>query len=281
VKVLVTGATGFVGRHVVDGLLKHGHSVVATARSIQKAQKMPWIKAVIFTECDLHRDFSTLLSLNPRVDVLIHLAWPGLPNYRDSFHIDENLPAALRFLEAAVASGIPHLAVAGTCLEYGMQSGPLSEEMTTAPTTPYGFAKDSLRKSLQLLQQRQPFTLQWIRLFYMFGEGQDSRSLLPQLDRAIDEGQPAFSMSAGDQLRDYMSVREVAANFVRLIENPDCNGVINCCSGNPISVRQLVERRCQERGSDIRLDRGVFPYPDYEPLAFWGVPEKLRSLAGG
>jgi dTDP-6-deoxy-L-talose 4-dehydrogenase (NAD+) len=208
----------------------------------------------------------------------VHLAWPGLPNYKDFFHIGKNLPADLAFLQAAVKAGVSHLVVAGTCLEYGMQYGPLSEETETSPTTPYGFAKDSLRKALQLLQQEQPFTLQWMRLFYMYGEGQNSKSLLAQLDQAIEQGEPVFNMSRGDQLRDYLPIQRVATNFVLAVEHPEITGVINCCSGQPVSVLDLVQQRCLEKNSGIKLNRGFYPYPDYEPLAFWGVPGKLALM---
>nr|WP_249794624.1 NAD(P)-dependent oxidoreductase [Bradyrhizobium sp. Oc8] len=276
---MVTGATGFVGRHVVSALLAKGHSVTAVARNADKARSMPWFTRVHFVSCDLHGDFRPLLSEDLRPAALIHLAWPGLPNYRDFFHLGRNLPADLAFLEAAVDAGVSQIMVAGTCLEYGMQYGPLTERAATAPITTYGFAKDSLRKSLQFLQQKKPFILQWMRLFYMYGEGQSPKSLLAQLDRAIDERAPLFRMSAGDQLRDYLPVEEVAANFVLALENSEaCNGVINCCSGKPISVLDLVLQRCQARASDIELQRGYYAYPDYEPLAFWGAPSKLNDL---
>jgi nucleoside-diphosphate-sugar epimerase len=277
-RVMVTGATGFVGRHVVNALLAHGHSIVAIARDLKRAQEMPWFDRVEFIQCDLHESFQPLLQPECLPDAIVHLAWPGLPNYRDFFHISKNLPADLAFLEAAVKSGVPHMLVAGTCLEYGMQYGPLTEAMETTPTTPYGFAKDALRKALQLLQRERPFTLQWMRLFYMYGEGQNKNSLLTQLDRAIDEGQPVFNMSAGDQLRDYLTIREVAENFCLALENPHCEGVINCCSGRPISVLDLVKQRSDAKASNIKINRGYYPYPDYEPLAFWGVPSKLTIL---
>ena len=275
---MVTGATGFVGRHVVNSLLAHGHSVVAIARDLERAQEMPWFDRLEFIQCDLHASFQPLLKPACLPDAIVHLSWPGLPNYRDFFHISKNLPADLAFLEAAVKSGVPHILVAGTCLEYGMQYGPLTEEMETTPTTPYGFAKDALRKALQLLQRERPFTLQWMRLFYMYGEGQNPNSLLAQLDRAIDKGQATFNMSKGDQLRDYLPIQEIALNFVRALENPQCDGVINCCSGRPVSVFDLVKQRFREKGSAIHLNRGFYPYPDYEPLAFWGVPSKLMML---
>lgn len=277
-RVMVTGATGFVGRHVVNELLARGHSVVAIARDIKRAREMSWFDRIEFIQCDLHEDFQPLFQSGHLPNVIVHLAWPGLPNYRDFFHISKNLPADLAFLEAAVKLGVPHLLVAGTCLEYGMQYGPLTEEMETRPTTPYGLAKDMLRKALQLLQKESPFTFQWMRLFYMYGQGQNRNSLLAQLDRSIDEGQPVFNMSMGDQLRDYSPIQKVAENFVLALESPRIEGVINCCSGKPISVLDLVQQRCQEKTSDIRLNRGHYPYSDYEPMAFWGVPAKLDSL---
>lgn len=274
-KVMITGATGFVGRHVVRQVLEKGYSVVAIARDAARIREMPWAGEVEFIQCDLHQNFHSIFKAGSVPDALVHLAWPGLPNYSDFFHISQNLPSDLRFLEFAVNAGVKQLMVAGTCLEYGMQYGPLTEEMETRPTTPYGFAKDVLRKSLQLLQQESSFTLQWMRLFYMYGEGQNPNSLLAQLDRAIDEGKPVFNMSEGDQLRDYMPVTQVADIFVRALESPQCDGVINCCSGKPISVFDLVSQRCKARASTIQLNRGYYPYPDYEPLAFWGISSKL------
>ena len=270
--VLVTGATGFVGRHVVAALVAKGHEVTAMARTTAKARALPWFGQVRFVEGDAYRDFERLLPASPRPEVFVHLAWPGLPNYKDAFHLEENLPAELRMLRHVVSSGVPRIVVAGTCLEYGMKFGPLAASDETRPVTPYGLAKDTLRKALEMLQSATPFTLQWVRLFYMYGPGQNPGSLLSQLDRAIDEGRAQFDMSPGDQLRDYLPIAEVASQFVEVIEHPEIRGVVNCCSGRPVSVRELVERRCAERGSSIRLNRGHYPYPDYEPLAFWGVP---------
>lgn len=276
-KVMVTGATGFVGRHVVNQLLARGHSVIAVARDTKRASEMHWPESVEFMQCDLHENFQPLFQVECVPDAIVHLAWPGLPNYKDFCHISNSLPADLAFLKAAVKAGVSQLMVAGTCLEYGMQYGPLREEMETKPSTPYGFAKDALRKALQLLQREIPFTLQWMRLFYMYGEGQNRNSLLAQLDNAIDEGLPVFNMSPGDQLRDYLPIQKVAEYFVGVLENTDCQGVINCCSGKPVSVFDLVEQRRKAKASNIKLNRGYYPYPDYEPLAFWGVPSKLWS----
>jgi dTDP-6-deoxy-L-talose 4-dehydrogenase (NAD+) len=79
-------------------------------------------------------------------------------------------------------------------------------------------------------------------------------------------------------LRDYLPIQKVAESFALVLDNPQCDGVINCCSGTPISVFDIVGQRCQAKASNIELNRGHYPYPDYEPLAFWGVPSKLDAL---
>lgn len=270
--VLVTGATGFLGRHVVAELLAGGHAVTAAARHAERARALSWFGRVRFVECDVHRDPGSLFVSTPPPDVLVHLAWPGLPNYKDLFHLDVNLPGDLRLLRRAVDAGVGRLVVAGTCLEYGLQSGPLAAATETRPVTPYGLAKDTLRRALEIMRRSIPFELQWVRLFYMHGEGQNPGSLLAQLDRAIDEGRGTFDMSRGDQLRDYLPVAEVARCFRKVVENAAIRGVVNCCSGRPISVAELVERRLAERGVKMRLNRGRYPVPDYEPHAFWGIP---------
>ena len=97
------------------------------------------------------------------------------------------------------------------------------------------------------------------------------------LDRAIDRGDESFNMSGGEQLRDYLPVAEVAARLVTLVEHSDLSGTINICSGTPISVRRLVENRIAERNANITLNLGHYPYPDYEPMEFWGNPSKFLT----
>jgi len=277
-RIMVTGATGFIGRHLVKKLLQNGHQVIVVARNLKRAEEFEWLDEVSFIQADLYLDYWPVIKKIDMVDTLIHLAWPGLPNYQGNFHIFQNLILDLAFLKASLESGLSHLVVAGTCLEYGLQSGALTEDMDTHPITAYGFAKDSLRKSLQFFQKEHDFTLQWIRLFYMYGEGQSPKSLLAQLDKAIDEKRQSFDMSIGTQLRDYLSIESVVKRICAVVENSAISGVINCSSGLPISVLDLVRSRCQQRSSDIRLNIGHYPLPNYEPVEFWGVPDKLNLL---
>lgn len=277
-KVLVTGAAGFIGHHVVARLLERGHEVIAVGRDESKARNFAWFDRVRFIACDIHGPIDSPAERFGRPEAVMHLAWPGLPNYGSLFHYEKTLPADYRFLKALVQGGVGHLLVTGTCFEYGMQSGALAEDLPTAPANPYALSKDTLRKQLQSLRQRHAFTLQWARLFYMYGEGQNPNSLLAQLDRAIDGGEAVFNMSGGEQLRDYLPVEEVASRSVTLLEHPGCDGVVNICSGEPISVRRLAERHLADRGAKIRLNLGHYPYSSDEPMAFWGDASRLATI---
>lgn len=279
-KVLVTGATGFVGRHLVAALLSRGCTVRAVARDAQKAAGMPWINDVEFVSADIHAADLDIGALTEGVDALAHLAWPGLPNYRALFHFEHNLMADYRFIKGAVEAGVKQVLVTGTCFEYGMQSGPLSEQSDAQPANPYGLAKHTLHLFLQNLQQEHPFTLQWARLFYLHGAGQNPNSLLAALDRAIDAGDATFNMSAGEQLRDFLAIETAAGHLAAILYQRDFDGTINCASGQPVSVRALVEQRVRERGATIGLNLGHYPYPTHEPLAFWAVTERLQQLLG-
>jgi dTDP-6-deoxy-L-talose 4-dehydrogenase (NAD+) len=280
VKVLVTGATGFVGRHLVAQLLARGDDVRAVARKAQTAQDMPWINDVEFVSADIHAADLEVGALTDGIDALAHLAWPGLPNYRALFHFEHNLMADYRFIKSAVEAGVKQVLVTGTCFEYGMQSGPLSESTEPRPSNPYGLAKHTLHLFLQNLQQEHPFTLQWARLFYLHGAGQNPNSLLAALDRAIDAGEQSFDMSAGEQLRDFLSIETAAGYLAAIVHQRDFDGVINCASGQPVSVRTLVEQRLRERGATLNLNLGHYPYPSHEPMAFWAVTERLQQLLG-
>ena len=136
-----------------------------------------------------------------------------------------------RFLKNMIAGGLRSLTVAGTCYEYGLASGCLAEDAAPAPTTCYAVAKNALRVFLEALKKRYPFQLTWCRLFFLYGEGQHPKALIPQVDRALAAGQESFDMSGGEQLRDYLPVEE-ASRILALIAMQDRHdGIVNICSG--------------------------------------------------
>lgn len=277
-RVIVTGATGFIGSHVIEAALAQGLMVTAVGRDRSKALSSSWLNSVRFVTADLHS-----ATFDPRdlgaADAMIHLAWPGLPDYRDTAHLERHLPDDMRFIEKMLATGVRKLVITGTCLEYGIKYGPLPESTPTSPELPYAIAKDKLRTWIHDLTPS-GVTVIWARLFYMYGPGQSSRSILQQLDSAIKRGDSKFPMSPGEQLRDYLPVEEVARRLVRLIGGRGPAGVYNICSGVPISIRRLVEQRISKQGASIELELGSLPYPDYEPVAFWGDGSKFEREFG-
>lgn len=279
-KILVTGATGFIGQYIVRQLLVDGHTVVATGTSQVKASQVDWFDQVTFVEYNLPvvGDNQNLYDYFDQPDALIHLAWQGLPNYKATFHFEQNLFPQYLFLKNLIHNGLRDITVTGTCFEYGMQNGCLSENQLTMPTNPYALAKDTLRKMLQALQTEQGFSLKWARLFYMYGAGQNPNSIIPLLERAIEQGETVFNMSGGEQLRDYLPIKDVATYLCQIATQTNVAGIINCCSGQPMSIRRFVENYLHTRNATISLNLGHYPYPDYEPMAFWGNNQKLLSL---
>lgn len=279
-KILVTGASGFIGRHVVKALISRGHQVTAVDIDETKARQMPWFEQCRFVTCDVYKSIPNIREIFGEAEAVIHLVWPGLPNYKSLFHYEINLPADYKFLKSLVTNGYSQILVAGTCFEYGMKNGCLSEEMVTNPNNSYALAKDTLRKFLEMLSRVHPFQLQWARLFYLYGEGQNPNSILAQLQQAINRGDEVFNMSGGEQLRDYLPVEKAAEYIVRVVENREFSGIVNICSGHPISVRNLVENYLVSQGKTMRLNLGYYPYPDYEPMAFWGDTKLLNKVIG-
>jgi dTDP-6-deoxy-L-talose 4-dehydrogenase (NAD+) len=272
-KILVTGANGFVGRHVLNALRSMPHEIIATSRNEKCV-----LENVPFLACDLNVENNDFYELFGKPDAVIHLAWQGLPHYEELFHIERNLWTNYRFLKQMIESGTRKISVIGTCFEYGLQEGCLSEDLPANPNTVYGIAKNMLRIFLEQLQKKIPFDFKWIRLFYLYGEGQNKNSILEQLKSATKRGDKIFNMSGGEQLRDYLPVETVAENIVKISLQNRIQGVINNCSGNPVSIRRLVEESLQKTGTKIELNLGYYPYTTYEPFAFWGNPQKLESI---
>lgn len=276
-RLAVTGASGFLGRHVLPALSRTNAEVVAHARTLRPdhvaSPRLRWTGFDVAAPGDA---FDRL----GHPDIVIHLAWAGLPNYLSPTHVEAELPAQTRFLRGLVVSGLKRLVVAGTCFEYGMQSGCLREDTAASPSNPYGTAKDRLRQELEQLRETFPFDLRWLRLFYLYGSGQGPASLYSQFTAAVARGDKRFDMSPGDQVRDFMAVEEAASAIVAVAMAPQAPVILNVCSGTPVTIRSLVEKWRADSAADIELNPGVFPYPAYEPFAFWGDNGRLRALLG-
>ena len=272
--IAVTGASGFVGRHLVRALALGDETVVAISRRSMSNLPAGVRHVVLDLTIATADDYARIGS----PDILVHLAWNGLPNYLARHHFEDELPTQYRFLRAMVDAGLPAMLVTGTCYEYGMVDGALSEDRIPLPANPYGYAKDALHRQLRFLQTDQPFALTWARLFYMWGEGQAAGSLYPLLRAAVDRDDTRFPMSKGEQLRDYLPVETVARILAALARRRGDDGAVNISSGTPVSIRTLVEAWIADARWRIVPEFGCYPYPTYEPLAFWGSAAKRRTL---
>lgn len=274
--ILISGATGFIGRHVIHALKAsaNGCRLIATGRNEERLKAL----GIEYVVHDIAGPNKACFDRLGQPDDLIHLAWDGLPNYQKRYHIDNHMMDHYLFLYKMLQHGLKRLTVAGTCFEYGLQSGCLKESSETIPRTIYGVAKDGLRRMLETLQSHYTFKLKWLRLFYTYGPGQMETSLLAQLNAAIDRGDTAFNMSPGDQLRDYMPVEEMARCITQIAIEKQFNGVCNVCSGRPVTIAHLVQDTIHRTGANMKMNLGYYPYSDYEPMAFWGDPACMRYL---
>jgi nucleoside-diphosphate-sugar epimerase len=279
-KVLITGATGFIGNYVITELLKKNIEVIATSTNIERAKNFDWFSNVNYIPFNLKELDSSVnyVEYFNYPDILIHLAWEGLPNYKAAFHIEENLPRHFSFLKNFIKNGLQNITITGTCFEYGIKEGCLSEEMDCEPANAYAIAKNELRIALEKLQKGFNFDFKWIRLFYMYGKGQSANSLFSQLDKALENNDTVFNMSGGEQERDYLKVEQVANHIVAISLQKEVNGVINCCSGVPVKIKDFVAAYLNKKNRKIALNLGFYPYTDYEPMKFWGDRNKLNSI---
>lgn len=279
-KVLVTGATGFIGNYVINELLNKGIAVIATSSLLPKASTAEWFDKVSYIpfNFDDFNEKENYFKYFDQPDILIHLAWEGLPNYKEDFHLTKNLPLQKEFLKNLVHNGLRDLTVTGTCFEYGMKEGCLVETMVCEPANPYAIAKDALRNAIEDLAKAYKGNFKWARLFYMYGKGQSPKSLISQLEKALEKGDAVFNMSGGEQVRDFLPVEKVATYIVAIATQQRVTGIINCCSGQPISVKNFVQQYLKKENKSIQLNLGYYPYADYEPMGFWGDDKKLKTI---
>ena len=276
-KIAITGATGFIGQHVRNVLAKTDNDVVLVVRHVERVGDKSAREEIV--AADLSQARTDWFELFGRPDVVLHLAWGGLPNYMDDYHVDVELPTQLRFLTALINSGLKKLVVTGTCYEYGISRGALSEDQETNPNTPYGIAKDRLRKELFELRSTQHFDLTWARIFYPYGEGQSESSIYSQLTRAISDNEKEFAIGSGTQMLDFIQVTTVAKALLAFVTEIKGIGLINVGSGDPQTVIEFVERLISRFESNIVPKVGVINDREYESISFWSDNNLLDSLA--
>ena len=271
-RVLVTGANGYMGSHVVKELLDRGHEVLALDINYANVDQ----RAVLL-EGDLFSGSETIYKELMEPEVCIHLAWRnGFVHNADS-HILE-LPQHYLFLKNMIQGGLRHLIVMGTMHEIGYWEGAIDETTPANPQSLYGIAKNALRQLVTELASHNDVCLQWLRGYYILGDDLKNNSIFSKLLKAAIDGQKTFPFTTGKNLYDFISVEELARQIVAVSEQTEVKGIINCCTGKPVSLADRVEQFIKDNHLDISLEYGAFPDREYDSPGVWGNPEKIQKI---
>ena len=275
--VLVTGAGGYIGRHVVTALLDRGARVVA----VDRAARVPGgsrvdPRATVLGVDIFDADEASYEALHSP-DVVVHLAWEAGFHHGSPAHMSR-LSDHYRFLTRLVAEGASHLTVAGTMHEIGYHEGEIDADTPTHPQTLYGIAKNALREALEVELRGGPVTFQWLRCFYIYGDDEANSSIFAKIAQAAERGDTTFPFTTGANKFDFIEVDELAAQIAAVAMQTEETGIINCCSGTPESLAHRAESFIAERGYDIRLEYGAFPDRPFESPATWGNADVIRRI---
>jgi nucleoside-diphosphate-sugar epimerase len=276
-RVLVTGATGCVGRHILPLLVERGWDVVAV-RSRRAAAEVPgvqWVHGDLLDQGDIRR-----IVESARASHMLHLAWYIAPGKWAA--APENflwVRAGLDLAMAFKSAGGRRMVTAGSCLEYDWNAGVCVENTTPlAPHTTYGTCKHALQVLTSALISESGTSSAWGRIFFLYGPYEHPDRLVASVVRSVLAGQPAKT-SHGLQVRDYLYVSDVADAFVRLLES-EVTGPVNIASGVPITLKEIVTRIGELTGRSDLIQIGAIPAASTDtPLVVGDVSRLSSSLA--
>lgn len=270
-KILVTGANGYLGQGIVRSILNNGHCVVATDFNTQFVDERAERIACNLFEVDNPYSFFG------EPDVLLHLAWrDGFVHY-SSAHI-EDLPKHYAFIKKMVDGGIQQVAVMGSMHEIGFFEGSINESTPCHPSTPYGIGKNALRDLTQMICKQKNIVFQWLRGYYIVGNSKFGSSIFSKITAAVDEGKTEFPFTLGQNQYDFIDYPDFCAQVAAVVGQKNEQGIINICSGKPEKLADRVERFIKENDYRIKLRYGAFPDRPYDSKAIWGNDTKIRKI---
>lgn len=270
-KILVTGANGYLGNGIVTELLKLDHEVVATDIQTQQIDlKSHIVQADLFSVENPYEFFG-------KPDVLVHLAWRDGFVHNSVAHL-EDLTNHMLFIKKFFESSIKKVVVMGSMHEVGFFEGSINENTSTNPMSYYGLAKDSLRKFVSQMSDSTGITSQWLRAFYIVGNTKNGNSIFSKIVSAEEEGQEKFPFTTGINQYDFLDYKDFCKKVALTISQDEIIGVINICSGQPMKLSERVESFIEENHFKIKLEYGAFPDRKYDSKAIWGNNTKINNI---
>lgn len=269
-KVVVTGASGYIGRHVVDALIKMHHEVIAVDminKGINTDAK--FLSLDIFSD-DIYNKLG-------RPDACIHMAWKDGFNHVSDAHMGM-LSQHYAFIKNMIDGGVKYLSVMGTMHEIGYYEGCVDENTPTNPLSMYGIAKNALRQSSLLLAEKSNTALMWLRAYYILGDDSNNNSIFSKITQMEHEGKASFPFVSGKNKYDFINVDELAKQIAVASTQSEVTGIINCCSGKPVSLADKVNEFIEKNHFSIRPDYGKFPERPYDSPAIWGDNAKINLI---
>jgi nucleoside-diphosphate-sugar epimerase len=278
-KILVTGAGGFIGQHLLRLLVEAGLEVHALYRTPPRDSVVSrGASRYVIDLLTQHGELDSLLKRLRPTD-LLHLAWYARPeDYWTSRENFQWVAGSMDLVQRFVGSGGRRIVIAGTCAEYDWRYGFCSETLTPlAPTSTYGIAKDSTRRMVEAYLQDTDVNLAWARIFFVYGPGEHPSRFIPSLSRSLLEGSPA-TCEQGSLFRDFLHVTDVASALSKILAS-DVSGAINIGSGVPVRLADIASRLAHVVGATERLKIASDDRPDSIPLLVADV-SRLRSEVG-
>ncbi len=272
-RVLVTGASGFVGRHAVAALAGGGHEVHALAR--RRGAEAP---GVVWHEADLLGGGERVVT-DVQPEILVHLAWYAEHGkFWSSYENVRWVQASLSLLQAFADTGGRRAVMAGSCAEYEWSRERYPENAPLRPATLYGAAKHGLHVVAQGLAAQSGLSLAWGRLFFLYGPFEAPARFVPSIVRALLRGEPA-EMSDGSQRRDFMHAVDAGAAFAALADS-DVTGAVNVASGRSMTLRELADQIARRLDGESLLRIGARATAPGEPPSLIADTTRLTDEVG-
>ena len=270
-KILVTGANGYLGQGIVKKLLNDGNDVVATDVNLQHVdERAIRIESNLFEIDDPYTYFG-------KPDAVLHLAWrDGFVHYSDAHIID--LPKHYLFIKKICESDIKTVSVMGSMHEIGFFEGSIKEDTPCNPSTPYGIAKNCLRQLTETTCKQHNKQFMWFRGFYIVGNSQYGSSIFSKITTSAVNGDKEFPFTKGQNQFDFLDYDDFCDQVAKAIVQDSVLGIINICSGHPEKIADRVERFIKEQGYSIKLNYGAFPDRPYDSKAIWGDGSKIELI---